>query len=202
MSPVGPRRTAGHERPLRATRNRPLRGRREKVGIDGRVLCSLRSRRFRVPLQAVFVSAERSCPKGGGQAARGGRPAVQAGAPRRTPIAARRSTATAAFVVARKRTMRCANVANCQYQCCQLEIGNWDWQQWQHLTRSRASAQCGRDVRSPRFLTAAAMAKAVAAVSLAALVKSSIVKDQNPEGLVGRAANSVPLNARNHMPPQ
>ena len=106
MSPVGPRRTAGHERPLRATRNRPLRGRREKVGIDGRVSCSLRSRRFRVPLQAVFVSAERSCPKGGGQAARGGRPAVQTGAPRRTPIAARRSTATAAFVVARKRTMR------------------------------------------------------------------------------------------------
>ena len=56
--------------------------------------------------KGLFVSAERSCPKGGGQAARGGRPAVQAGASRRTPIAARRSTATAAFVVARKRTMR------------------------------------------------------------------------------------------------
>ena len=56
--------------------------------------------------KGLFVSAERSCPKGGGQAARGGRPAVQAGAPRRTPITARRSTATAAFVVARKRTMR------------------------------------------------------------------------------------------------
>ena len=57
------------------------------------------------------------------------------------------------------------------------------------LSWPRASAQCGRDVRSPRFLTAAALAKAVAAVSLAALVKSSVVKDQNPEGL-GRAARS------------
>ena len=55
--------------------------------------------------KGLFASAERSYPKGGGHAARGKRPAVQADAPRCPAIAARRSTATAAFVVARKRTI-------------------------------------------------------------------------------------------------
>ncbi len=50
LSPVGSRRTAGHEKPLRATRNRPLRGRREKVRIDG----------FVTPATQAFSC----CPKG------------------------------------------------------------------------------------------------------------------------------------------
>ena len=144
---------------------------------------------------------------------------------------------------------QCVNVANCQYQCCQLETGNRDWQQWQHfspfrdacnagvfvyrfrrfsrppsgrarrvadkrraadglpskparrdgrqspqgdrprrrLSWSRASAQCGRDVRSPRFLPAAALAKAVAAVSRAALVKSQLSKINVPSPLVRKS---------------
>ena len=53
--------------------------------------------------QGLFVSAKRSHPKGGGQGAHGERLAVHADAHRCPAIAARRSTASAAFVVARKR---------------------------------------------------------------------------------------------------
>ena len=38
---------------------------------------------------------------------------------------------------------QCVNVANCQYQCCQLETGNWDWQQWQHFTPFRDACNAG-----------------------------------------------------------
>ena len=53
--------------------------------------------------QGLFASAKRSHPKGGGQGAHGERLAVHADAHRRPAIAARRSTAPAAFAVARKR---------------------------------------------------------------------------------------------------
>ena len=54
LIPAGPRRTAGHERPLRAARNRPCCGRREKEGLT-------RRRRY-PPLSQTFP---KSCPRFG-----------------------------------------------------------------------------------------------------------------------------------------
>ena len=55
LIPAGPRRTAGHERPLRAARNRPCCGRREKEGLT-------RRRRSPTLCQSLAQTLVKSCP--------------------------------------------------------------------------------------------------------------------------------------------